>query len=550
MTKTIENFSMEKQKQIYKVLIINYLNNSLFLFFSILFFNSNLLKANNLQIRTAQTEINRIYSQLKSAIGDTRPNLPKLEVLDRKKNGAAYRRADNKLIFEVQLFEVCQSLGENSEVAIAFILGHELAHFYHHHEWGETGFGMGFLPDKAKFSERIAEEKDADVYGGFVTYLAGYDFECIVPDLFEKIYDAYGWRENIQNYPPLEDRKRVIAEVRPKVRELIDIYETAKYLSLTGRFELAEISYQYLLNFIKTKEIYNNLATAQLTPATQMTEYDERRFAFPLDLDIYNPLQRVGADVRRIDLLNEAKKNLQNALEYDVNYFSAQLNLGCVFVLMKNFSAAKNHLKKAENLAKSAENRAKVQIAYGILNHFEGNSERGNVHFKTAKSLTRKSDIRIIADYNLTGKTPKLKRLSGHSLRGQLEGLDLTNRNVISKIQFDNSVEVRPKGRLVEGNYKIKIKRFRNSILFQYYFPQYADIQSLTIHRTVKKGVSTSDNFSVGTPVSTLEKTFKKDSPFILSHQKGHLRFYESKGLIFHIGNDEKIREWGVFVVY
>lgn len=77
-----------------------------------------------------------VYKKLCDAAGDFRRGLPRLIVMDRVSRIASYRSSDNTLILELKAYNICSSFGKDADAALAFLLGHELTHFYQEHDWG------------------------------------------------------------------------------------------------------------------------------------------------------------------------------------------------------------------------------------------------------------------------------------------------------------------------------------------------------------------------------------------------------------------------------
>ena len=106
------------------------------------------------------------------------------------------------------------SLGPDSLGAMAWLLGHELAHYYKDHHWsGDFGNGLADLPVgrtlKALSNQqkkRVEIETEADYFGGFSGYVAGYNTFGIMPRALERLYTAYELDAELPGYPSLSDR--------------------------------------------------------------------------------------------------------------------------------------------------------------------------------------------------------------------------------------------------------------------------------------------------------------------------------------------------------
>ena len=93
----------------------------------------------------AQKRCEKVYKKLLNAIGDKRKTLPVLLVTGRKKRVASYRSKDNVILIEKAAYDICETMGSDSESALAFLIGHELTHYYQKADWGRSGVICHFL---------------------------------------------------------------------------------------------------------------------------------------------------------------------------------------------------------------------------------------------------------------------------------------------------------------------------------------------------------------------------------------------------------------------
>ena len=135
--------------------------------------------------------VQKVYKKMQGAVGDFRRDLPKLVLMERVSRVASYRSSDNSLIIECKALEVCKSMGNYAESALAFLIGHEMTHFYQEHDWDEMSFGTTFLVEKKIFRKHIHEEAEADIYGAFIAHIAGYKTLAIIPTFLDILDDAF-----------------------------------------------------------------------------------------------------------------------------------------------------------------------------------------------------------------------------------------------------------------------------------------------------------------------------------------------------------------------
>jgi hypothetical protein len=76
-----------------------------------------------------------IYNRLVQARGDFRYPVPTFNLSTEEEHCAFINYKLLEIQLEVKALEVCNSFGADSETAIAFLLAHELTHYYEKHGW-------------------------------------------------------------------------------------------------------------------------------------------------------------------------------------------------------------------------------------------------------------------------------------------------------------------------------------------------------------------------------------------------------------------------------
>ena len=121
---------------------------------------------------------------------------------------------------------------EDQEHALAFLLAHELAHVYLHHGWvGE--FGNSFartdmgrkMMKAATYEEVVKRETEADHFGGFYGYLAGFDTIGVAPRALERIYAGFGLPDQLPNYPSRAERVAIAERQMESLGKLVPVYD-------------------------------------------------------------------------------------------------------------------------------------------------------------------------------------------------------------------------------------------------------------------------------------------------------------------------------------
>lgn len=244
---------------------------------------------------------------------------PKVVVTEDSTHAARYLRRSNKIELSTRIYRVCQSFGTDSLSALAFVLGHEMAHaFQEDHPVGSTSF----LAYDRLHSDSRSHEESADVMGVFISYLAGYETMTILEELIAEIYLEFGLKHELNGYPSLKERQETTQKVIELSGSLIDIFEGAAYLVSIGEYQLAEKSYAFIEQWYSGMEIYNNLGYCKIMQALNFKDLNLFPYVFPFELfwdtRILKPIPSRGVE----ELTEEEKKAIDQLLMEAKEYFS------------------------------------------------------------------------------------------------------------------------------------------------------------------------------------------------------------------------------------
>ena len=496
----------------------------------------------------AYKHCNKIYQQLKKAIGDQRTTLPKLLILNREKRVAAYREMDNSIIIEKKAYDICQTMGPQAESALAFLIGHELTHFYQQTDWKRSSRITHFLLKHEQQKKYASEDEEADSYSAFIAYLAGYETLEIIPDLLEQIYDGYGLSANLDGYPSLDERKKVVAIIQRKVRKFIQLYETANYYIAIGWNLQAYNCYVYLLKYVRTKEIYHNIGVVSLAAAIEQPEQEEYAFLYPIDIDLTNVFQRpFSVQGSRNKLLKDAEVNLKKALKLDKKYCSAYLNIACVYDLQGDATNALTTLNIASNLSPTSLQRAKISIVKGIVYAHRNQIKTAGQYFDDANKHYQNLPVWYISNTN--------KQILSNVKR-EREQYDIVIEDQMDDINFRKE-RLRTASSMVLGNSGFLILEVdfftkNRSYLSKFFLRNETNSSDayFFLQRTRNRSLETKGGIKVGDALSTVQKAYKGTYFRVVHHHKGFFLVYPSKGLIFQVDTSNRVREWAIFAEY
>lgn len=392
------------------------------------------VSANKIKGTPAYEKALRVYERLREARGDYRYPVPTF-YLTQKETVAEMNYRENTIYLGEKAFNVCESFGAQSEAAIAFLLGHELTHYYEKHAWRgnfaveneslrlstqinalyrdmlETA-GTPELRSKLllfdTLSRQLADasmELQSDYLGGFLAYSAGYGAFDQGDELIRRLYREFSLPDNLPGYISRSEREDMSRRSAQKMKDLADIFEMANLLSAAEEYESAYRYYRKVLVEYQSRELYNNVGAAAMMHA--MKKYmnaNELKFRYPIQIDLEMASSRgPQEDSMRIQLLRQAIQHFDAAISLDPDYAPAYLNKACALTLLGDRTRARYFADvEARSASKGAyaNNLDKVEILLGILdaglNTPEGTA-KAQAHFQSA-AATDKSGL---ATYNL-----------------------------------------------------------------------------------------------------------------------------------------------------
>lgn len=467
------------------------MNNNLLLTltFTLVALTTNLSTANTYN-NLAQQVLDKIYA----SNGNMLFLKPSLEIVDETWAVATYYPRANVIKLEKRAIDICQSFGADGEAALAFIIGHELAHAFQRSKSSFAGpssyLELG-LTDVAHSKEK---EREADIFGVFSAYLSGYKTIKILPTLIQKLYEGYGLVEKpLVKYPELGIRKRTAREVRKKVEELVQIFEVANHLSVIGEHELAASSYQYISKYYQGPEVLNNEGVAHTLHAINFSANNVDDYLYPLEIDWNSRLRKprllegdralTPTEQRyRQKYLLKALEKFKEALLLNPNYFSADINIISVLSLMGQHQQAidyyyKNHTKFL--LAKPNQ-QVKADLAFAIAQTKFDLSASNAIWEKYSNNSN--PAIAYQAKFNLE-KNNYQKFVN--SINGNLDcNLPISIDTPIDRISLERINQPNLFTINEVDNLKLGIRKTSNSMVYQFNSPK----GKFVIQRVIKNG--------------------------------------------------------------
>lgn len=390
--------------------------------------------ANKIKGTPAYDKALRVYERLREARGDYRYPVPAFYITQ-KETVAEMNYAENAIYLGEKAFNVCETFGAQSEAAIAFLLGHELTHYYEKHAWQDhfaveneknslaTGLNTLFkemlesagtsalrtqllrFDTLSRQMDAAAMELQSDYLGGFLAYSAGYGAFTQGDELIRRLYQAFGLPDEMPGYVPRFERENMSRHSAQKMNDLVEVFEMANLLTATEQYEAAYRYYRKVLVEYQSRELYNNVGAAAMMHALKSYfNADEIKFRYPIQVDPEMANSRgPQEDSIRNNLLRQAVQHFDAAISLDPGYAPAWLNKACALALLGDRVRAYYFADveaRAASKGRYAGNLDKVEILLGILDAGAATTDgkiKAEMRF-TAAEVTDKSGL---AAYNL-----------------------------------------------------------------------------------------------------------------------------------------------------
>jgi len=342
----------------------------LFVFLFVYFINSNaqhnnfVLPETNYKYKVIKT----VCEKIANAQGANKP-LPAIKVNARASNKHYVAYYNPEPVPEIQVdeefYDICVSFGSDSLNALACILGHELSHHYNSH--GLT-YSFAELLNSELQENNISEansqllklkETEADYFGLFYGYIAGFDNYQLFPAVLDSVYKHYKIPETLKNYPTKSERIEIGNNAVKKINQCVYVFKAAQFLYIKKEYQAATTCMTYLLNYFPSKEIYNNVAVMKMQLALEKMLKGKIWFSYPFEFDsksrLYYSATRSPSDddnEQIAKLIDDAIENLEKAIVSDVLYEPAYINLASAYSIKGNYDKSIGEVNELEELYK------------------------------------------------------------------------------------------------------------------------------------------------------------------------------------------------------
>lgn len=306
------------------------------------------------QIKWASVE--SVYNDLITAIGDGSKIAPPIEASRTESRVAYYSPSRQTVFVENKFLAICETLGPDSLNALAFILGHELAHFYRNHGWVSAS-GMGYIDAemkaewksmKSESANRAKDESEADIFSGFYALIAGYNAMPVAEKTLKALYLAYGIPDSIPGYPTLGQRVGIAENAMAKSRTLYLQFNVGIYCLATEKYSVASKIFTAIYNNdYAGSEILNNLALAEILQGYQILG-ESPSYYYPVFISTETPLDPNSRGSEGEEHIRSGIAYLKEALKKEENSISIFTNLASAYAMLNEYVDAEYYIAKME----------------------------------------------------------------------------------------------------------------------------------------------------------------------------------------------------------
>lgn len=487
-----------------------------------------------------------IYNKLVQARGDFRFPVPSFNLVSEERRVAGIDYDQLNIVLEEKALGVCNTFGAETDAAIAFLLAHELTHYYEKHAWrrsfAEDNKDLKIGLDLDKVTDAAANETEADYLGGFLAYSAGFGLFQKGSEIIQSLYKAYGLKNDIAGYPSLSDRQTLSRRTAEIMASLVDVYDMANLLVATGKYTEAYEYYRYILLTYQSREIYNNLGVTAMLEAMKYFKETELKYRYPIELDLESSAGKGDPTLNmREKLLRQAILHFDAAISLDPNYAPAFLNKANAFALLGDLIRARFFANIEARQASKTGNYPKVDqdidVLMGIIEARSNNVKGAQALFTKADkagSPLAKINLRILL------KQPPLKEIPAGTLWPEVEKIEnLTLEELSNNLRIDPKKTVSIKSQLeflqtpnLGSGSKAFVNLMRND-------------EKTIFHLTTSTYTGkTARKIGIGDTRSNIVLAYGEPSRS-LETPLGQLMVY--KNLIFIIGKEGKLERWASY---
>jgi tetratricopeptide (TPR) repeat protein len=388
------------------------------------------------------TSVESVYKNLIVAIGDGSKIAPPIEPSRTESRVAYYSPSRQTVYVEEKFLTVCATFGPDSLNALAFILGHELAHFYRNHGWASAS-GMGYIDAemkadwksmKSESANRAKDESEADIFSGFYSLIAGYDAMPVAEKTLKALYKSYGIPDSIPGYPTLAQRVGIADNAMAKSRSLYVQFNVGIYCLATEKFNIASKIFTSIYNDdYAGGEILNNLAISEILQGYQILG-ESPTYYYPVFISTETPLDPDSRGGEGEEHIRTGIMYLKEALKKEDNNVLLFTNLASAYAMLNEFVDAEYYVSKIEAI--DASNQAAYCLR-GIIASKKGDKKLAKSIWKKHMKENALISKNYAAQFEKTPEPVFAEAKADASVLQIVDEVDLSSRDFKSNFSFE-----------------------------------------------------------------------------------------------------------------
>jgi hypothetical protein len=393
---------MIKTHRVYKIRVV-FLNFTMKKAYLILFLINFSSFANN-----CNDAVKEIYQNIITSIGNNSLYPPELYFSDETIDVASM--SGKGITIEQKAIDLfCGK--DNFADKIAYIIAHELAHYYLEHSW-TSNTGLSYASSIGEFLEgssiedliktKKRNESQADLYAGFYGQIAGYNTLGFGEIALTEVYESYKLPKELKGYPSFDERIEILNSRIKKANNLALLFELGNVFLKNKNYNSAKYCFEFILKSkFNSREIYNNLGLSYLLYGISISEEDVANLLYPVYLD-----EQTRANISKTRsgnlfkdpkaMISMASKLFNKALFLDSGYLPAKQNLLVSMFLDKgNLTERTNFLEQFENDIVNKKIISDLKVINALL---------ANVKLKRVRRMAKSGSY--ISNLNITKNDP------------------------------------------------------------------------------------------------------------------------------------------------
>ena len=462
------------------------------------------------------------------------------------------------IVMDERLIPLAAGLGSPRERdnALAFLLGHEMAHYAAKQSGGLAG-------DEKIASEKLKAEEFADRMGVWYAAEAGYEPFPAAENILLKTYQTYrDGKKEPEGYPALNKRIEIIRGVKDQLNEKLPFLDAATTLMVLNRPTEAGRLFEQVGRTYESREILNNAAVASalaalsLQPPPYFYPFElETAYRFPsrsrdVDLSMLLPTTRSLAvkqelETKRKVLLEKSVKLLDHALFLDKEYATAQLNRAAVAELQDDPPTMTYHLSMAEKLAKTSGDlltQARINILQGISLAKAGKRTEAAALFTAARPHVEQMAITNLLAIDEEPKLPPPAFIPDDPVKETISGAFPADKAHSKKI--------------ADAKALLSTDQYGGDITINMLATAGWSGARLKMGKLIVTTITTPGNYTLaskrGVRLGDLESDIygRYGRPNrIITTRQGNLLVYSQDSIIFTVNREQKVAAWTIYSV-